>query len=583
MPRIYSNNEDLYQCLDTKEGERDIYKMAKIRERKTRDIGQVKCIKDGAGQLLVKDEEIKHRWREYFDKLFNGENESSTIELDDSFDETSMRFVRRIQESEVKEALKRMKGGKAMGPDCIPIEVWKGLGDIAIVWLTKLFNLIFRANKMPEEWRRSILVPIFKNKGDVQSCTNYRGIKLMSHTMKLWERVIEHRLRRMTSVTKNQFGFMPGRSTMEAIFLVRQLMERYREQKKDLHMVFIDLEKAYDKIPRNVMWWALEKHKVPAKYITLIKDMYDNVVTSVRTSDVDTDDFPIKIGLHQGSALSPYLFALVMDEVTRDIQGDIPWCMLFADDVVLVDDSRTGVNRKLELWRQTLESKGFRLSRTKTEYMMCGFSTTRCEEEEVSLDGQVVPRKDTFRYLGSMLQEDGGIDEDVNHRIKAGWMKWRQASGILCDKRVPQKLKGKFYRTAVRPAMLYGAECWPTKRRHVQQLGVAEMRMLRWMCGHTRKDRVRNDDIRDRVGVAPIEEKLVQHRLRWFGHIQRRPPEAPVHSGRLKRAENVKRGRGRPNLTWEESVKRDLKDWSITKELAMDRGAWKLAIHVPEP
>ena len=575
--------EDLYQRLGTKEGERDIYKMAKIRERKTRDIGQVKCIKDGAGQLLVKDEEIKHRWREYFDKLFNGENESSTIELNDSFDETSMRFVRRIQESEVKEALKRMKGGKAMGPDCIPIEVWKGLGDIAIVWLTKLFNLIFRANKMPEEWRRSILVPIFKNKGDVQSCTNYRGIKLMSHTMKLWERVIEHRLRRMTSVTKNQFGFMPGRSTMEAIFLVRQLMERYREHKKDLHMVFIDLEKAYDKIPRNVMWWALEKHKVPAKYITLIKDMYNNVVTSVRTSDVDTDDFPIKIGLHQGSALSPYLFALVMDEVTRGIQGDIPWCMLFADDVVLVDDSRTGVNRKLELWRQTLESKGFRLSRTKTEYMMCGFSTTRCEEEEVSLDGQVVPRKDTFRYLGSMLQEDGGIDEDVNHRIKAGWMKWRQASGILCDKRVPQKLKGKFYRTAVRPAMLYGAECWPTKRRHVQQLGVAEMRMLRWMCGHTRKDRVRNDDIRDRVGVAPIEEKLVQHRLRWFGHIQRRPPEAPVHSGRLKRAENVKRGRGRPILTWEESVKRDLKDWSIDKELAMDRGAWKLAIHVPEP
>uniref|UniRef100_A0A452XUZ8 Uncharacterized protein n=1 Tax=Aegilops tauschii subsp. strangulata TaxID=200361 RepID=A0A452XUZ8_AEGTS len=142
--------------------------------------------------------------------------------------------------------------------------------------------------------------------------------------------------------------------------------------------------------------------------------------------------------------------------------------------------------------------------------MMCGFSTTRCEEEEVSLDGQMVPQKDTFQYLGSMLQEDGGIDEDVNHRIKAGWMKWHQASGILCDKSVPQKLKGKFYRTTVRPTMLYGAECWPIKKRHVQPLGVAEMRMLRWMCGHMRKDRVRNDDIRDRVGVAPIEEKLVQ-------------------------------------------------------------------------
>ena len=114
-----------------------------------------------------------------------------------------------------------------------------------------------------------------------------------------------------------------------------------------------------------------------------------------------------------------------------------------------------------------MESKGFRFSRTKTEYMRCGFSTTRHEEEEVSLDGHVVPQKDTFRYLGSMLQKDGDIDEDVNYRIKAGCMKWRQASGILYDKRVSQKLKGKFYRMAIRPAMLYGAECWPTKRRHV--------------------------------------------------------------------------------------------------------------------
>ena len=98
----------------------------------------------------------------------------------------------------------------------------------------------------------------------------------------------------------------------------------------------------------------------------------------------------------------------------------------------------------------------------------------------------------------------------VRHRISAGWLKCRQASGILCDKRVPQKLKGKFYRTAIRPAMLYGAECWPTKRRHVQQLSLSEMRMLRWFCGHTRRDRVRNEVIRDRVGVAPIEEKLIQ-------------------------------------------------------------------------
>jgi hypothetical protein len=114
----------------------------------------------------------------------------------------------------------------------------------------------------------------------------------------------------------------------------------------------------------------------------------------------DTNDFPINIALHQGSALSPYLFALVMDEVTRDIQGGIPWCMLFADDVVLVDESRTGVDQKLELWRRTLEAKGFRLSRYKMEYMKCDFSATRQEEGDVRLDVQVVPKKDIFRYLG---------------------------------------------------------------------------------------------------------------------------------------------------------------------------------------
>jgi hypothetical protein len=137
--------------------------------------------------------------------------------------------------------------------------------------------------------------------------------------------------------------------------------------------------------------------------------------------------------------------------------------MLFADDVVLIDESREGVNRKLELWHQTLESKGFRIIRTKIEYMRCDFGTRISEDGDVSLGGQVVP-KDTFRYLGSMLQRDGDIDEDVSHRIKWEWMKWRQSSGVLCDKRVPQKLKDKFYRTAIRPAMLYGPECWPNKR-----------------------------------------------------------------------------------------------------------------------
>ncbi|GJN20677.1 hypothetical protein PR202_gb08080 [Eleusine coracana subsp. coracana] len=146
----------------------------------------------------------------------------------------------------------------------------------------------------------------------------------------------------------------------------------------------------------------------------------------------------------QGSALSPYLFALVMDEVTREIQSDVPWCMLFADDVVLVDESRDGVNRKLELWRHTLECKGFRLSRAKTEYMMCEFSVTRHEDGDVSLNGQLVAKKDTFRYLGSMLQKDGDIDEDVRHRISAGWLKMASSIRRLMRQEGATKAKSLF-------------------------------------------------------------------------------------------------------------------------------------------
>jgi hypothetical protein len=163
----------------------------------------------------------------------------------------------------------------------------------------------------------------------------------------------------------------------------------------------------------------------------------------------------------------------------------------------------------------------------------------------------VVPKKDIFRYLGSMLQKDEDIDEDLSHRIKVGWLKWRQASSVLCDPRVPLKLKVKFYRTVIRPVMLYEAQWWPTKRRHVQQLSVAEMRMLRWICGNTKRDRVQNDDIRERLGVTLVEKKLVQHRLRWFGHIQRKPAEAPVRSRVIRGSDNEKRGRGRPNMTCE--------------------------------
>ena len=146
-----------------------------------------------------------------------------------------------------------------MSLDNIPIEVRKYLGGKCIVWLIKVFNKILRSKRMPNEWKNSTLIPIYKNKRDIQSYGNYRGIKLMNYIMKLWERVIERRLRKEMHISKNQFGFMPGRSTTEVIYVLRNLMEKYRSRERDLHMIFIDLEKAYDRVPREILWKALEK------------------------------------------------------------------------------------------------------------------------------------------------------------------------------------------------------------------------------------------------------------------------------------------------------------------------------------
>ena len=240
---------------------------------------------------------------------------------------------------------------------------------MGIKFLIRLFNRLLMGERMPEEWRRSVLIPIYKNKGDAQCCGNYRGIKLMSHTMKVWERIIEVRLRDRVEISKQQYGFMPGKGTTDAMFALRILMEKYREGQRELHCVFVDLEKAYDRVPREELWYCMRKAGIVEKYVQLVQDMYEGSETVVRCAVGTTESFKVKVGLHQGSALSPFLFAVIMDRLTDEVRREPPWMMLFADDIAICEETREEVERRLESWKYALERREMKVSRSKTEYL----------------------------------------------------------------------------------------------------------------------------------------------------------------------------------------------------------------------
>ena len=113
---------------------------------------------------------------------------------------------------------------------------------------------LLMGERMPEEWRRSVRIPIYKNKGHAQCCESYKEIKLISHTMRVWERIIEAMLRDRVEISKQQYGFMSGKGATNAIFALRMLMKKYREGQRELHCVFVDLEKAYDRVPWEELW-----------------------------------------------------------------------------------------------------------------------------------------------------------------------------------------------------------------------------------------------------------------------------------------------------------------------------------------
>ena len=203
--------------------------------------------------------------------------------------------------------------------------------------------------------------------------------------------------------------------------------------------------------------------------------------TCVRTAVGETDFFKILVGLHQGSALSPFLFIMVMGVLGAPVSSGAPGTLLFADDLVITDETNEILQDQLEVWGRNLEDNGLKINRKKTMYM---------GPDSVKLQGETLPTEENFKYFGTMVNMTNCLDLEVTARIQGAWSNWRKMTGTLCDKRIPLKLKGRIFKAVVRPAILYGAETWTTTKRAVCQLEVNKMRMLRWSAGVTLKDKI---------------------------------------------------------------------------------------------
>ena len=346
-------------------------------------------------------------------------------------------------------------------------------------------------------WEQSFIVCLYKGKGDALERGNYRSLKLTEQVM---EWIEDGLIRQLVSTDDSQFGFVPGRGTTDAIFVVRQLQEKYLAANKRLYMGFVDLEK--------VIWWALRKLRVEEWIVRLVLGMYANAQSCVRVGEGYSKEFEVKVGVHQGSVLSPLLSIIVLEALSREFHSGVPWEDLYANDLVIVTEWLEECVRRLLTWKEAKEKKRLRVNAGKTKIMICGTGLdllqssgkfpctvyrtgvgsnsifcngckhwvhknavgssvwqksltthrcTRCRGTASPLDGrpqkeiQVGPDKlevvASFCYWWDMLSAEG-CELSTTTRVKTAWKKFKDLLPVLSSHHLSFKTHGRVYRCA---------------------------------------------------------------------------------------------------------------------------------------
>ncbi|XP_076030920.1 uncharacterized protein LOC143019109 [Oratosquilla oratoria] len=542
-------------------------------------------LKDGQGNLLTKPEDVDRRWNEYFESLLNTPEEDSGMDTSDDEEENQVEDGG-ITTNEIMVALEHMKNNKAAGVDEIPAEIYKYGGQHIISYLTWIYNMAWKTKKIPKEWGSAVIYPVHK-KGDRTSCNNYRAISLLPHAGKIYERILERRLRTYVEerLHKAQHSFRPNQGTTDLSFALKILLEKSWEFNYPRYLAFLDLGKAFDQVPRKELWKALRhvEHGIPRTLRRAICSLYESNKTTVRSIRDTTLCFNAGSGVRSGSVVSPLLIILLMYRVISSVEYIEPTKgageadkFAYANDVGIVEATSASLAVTVDLWNRVLQNHGLNINLQKTEVMVV---SRQNELLQVEVDGITLKQTTACKYLGVMYDDKGTHEGAVQDRIQKYTVNVNFLYSLLKDKNIPVKVKTTIYKSILRPILTYGCEAWVLTTKTTLRVQAAEMRVLRMIHGVSKSNRLCNENIRRELGVESIISYIERAQLQWYGHMMRmeehRTPRRWYHW-----VPNTRCPPGRPRMRWDETVDKALRKHGTSlndvcaHETFLDRGEW---------
>ena len=483
---------------------------------------------------------------------------------------------------EIKSALSKSKNGKAAGPGNIPIELVKYGPDLLQENLANLFNkCLIDGDNIPEDWNIAYISSIHK-KGDKRVCQNYRGISVTAAMGRLYGRIIKQRIEMEIEDMEEQSGFRAGRSCTDNLFVLQQILEKRISRNLSTHLIFVDLEKAYDTVPLKKLFEILPGAGLSKTYVRAIWNMYKDSKSLVKMGNARSEKFHTTKGLKQGCSLSPTLFKIYIQEAIYNwkrkmagmgIQMD-EQCLitlLFADDQVIIASDEHDADYMFRKLKEEYEAWGLTINIGKTEYLKVGDQ----QEEDPDLHLHKLKKCSQFKYLGSIISADGTSKKDIENRTQQGKKAIRLLNSLLWSTKIKLKTKMTIYTTIVEPILTYGCECWQITEKGKKMVDTVEMDFLRRSCNISKLQHVRNEDIRRETRrVLTTAERVESKQLLWYGHMMRME-ETRWTKRAFRYMPQNRRRRGRPTAQWMEGIRRSMRDRAIEEDDWWDRRKWR--------